>query len=167
MVSIERECERTYSFDADATIKSVIEEALNYVGCPYECAVNVLLTDDTNIREMNREHRGIDKATDVLSFPMLDYETPADFSFVEEEPDIYADPENGDLVLGDIVISLDRAEAQAKEYNHSVRRELAFLVAHSMLHLCGYDHIDDAERLVMEQKQEEILGRLGITRDSE
>ena len=98
---------------------------------------------------------------------MLDYETPADFSFVEEEPDIYADPETGDLVLGDIVISLERAEEQAKEYNHSVRRELAFLVAHSMLHLCGYDHIDDAERLVMEQKQEEILGRLGITRDSE
>ena len=167
MVSIERECERTYSFDADATITAVVEEALQYVGCPYECAVNVLLTDDANIREMNREHRNIDKATDVLSFPMLEYVTPADFSMVEEEPDIYADPETGDLVLGDIVISLERAEAQAAEYNHSVRRELAFLVAHSMLHLCGYDHMDDAERLVMEQKQEEILGRLGITRDSE
>lgn len=167
MVSIERECERKYSFDADAVIKDVVAEALKYVDCPYECSVNVLLTDDASIREMNREHRGIDKATDVLSFPMLSYETPADFSFVEEEPDIYADPETGDLVLGDIVISLERAEAQAEEYNHSVRRELAFLVAHSMLHLCGYDHMDDAERLVMEQKQEEILARLGITRDSE
>ncbi len=166
-VNIERECEREYSFDADRTIRDVIEESLRYVGCEYECLVNVLLTDDESIREMNKEYRNIDRATDVLSFPMVDYETPADFSMVDQYPEDYADPDTGELNLGDIVISLERMEAQAKEYNHSVRRELAFLVAHSMLHLCGYDHIDDGERLVMEQKQEEILARLGITRDAE
>ena len=166
-VNIERECEKCYSFDVDGTIRSVIEEALQYVGCEYECCVNVLLTDDAGIHEMNREYRGIDRPTDVLSFPMVDYDTPADFTVVDRYPEDYADPDTGELNLGDIVISLERMEAQAKEYGHSERRELAFLVAHSMLHLCGYDHIDDGERVVMEQKQEEILARLGITRDAE
>lgn len=166
-ISIEKEMERAYPFSVEETIEKVITEALDYVECPYECSVNVLLTDDESIHEMNREYRDTDRATDVLSFPMLSYETPADFDFVEEDPEAYADPESGELVLGDIVISLDRMEAQAKEYGHSVRRELAFLVAHSMLHLCGYDHIVDEERLIMEQKQEEILARLGITREAE
>lgn len=165
-VNIERECERTYAFDADETIKTVVDAALDYVGCPYECSVNVLLTDDESIREMNRDFRNTDRATDVLSFPMIDYETPADFSMVEDAPEEYSDPDSGELLLGDIVISLERMEAQAEEYGHSIRREMAFLVAHSMLHLCGFDHMDDDERAVMEEKQEEILRRLGITRDT-
>lgn len=164
-VNIEREVEREYDFPAEDTIRAVVAEALAYVDCPYECSVNVLLTDDANIREMNRDFRNIDRATDVLSFPMIDYEVPADFSPVEESPEEYADPDTGELLLGDIVISLERMEAQAAEYGHSVRREMAFLVAHSMLHLCGYDHMTEEERTVMEEKQEEILGRLGITRD--
>lgn len=166
-VSIERETETGTDFPADELIASVISEALDYVGCPYECSVNVLLTDDKGIREMNCDFRGIDKATDVLSFPMLSFESPADFSQVEENPSEYADPETGELVLGDIVISCERARAQAAEFGHSLKREVAFLTAHSMLHLCGYDHIDDAERSVMEQKQEEILIKLGITRETE
>ena len=166
-VSIERETETGADFPKDELFVSVINEALDYVGCPYECSVNVLLTDDTGIRDMNRDFRGIDKATDVLSFPMLSFESPADFSGVEENPSEYADPETGELVLGDIVISSERARAQAAEFGHSLKREVAFLTAHSMLHLCGYDHMDDAERSVMEQKQEEILIKLGITRETE
>lgn len=166
-VSIEFEYERQYSFDVKETIEKVILQALDYVSCPYECSINVLLTNDDSIHEMNREYRDTDRATDVLSFPMLEYDTPADFSFVEDDPESYADPDSGELVLGDIVISLERMEAQAKEYNHSLRRELAFLVAHSMLHLCGYDHMEEGEREIMEQKQEEILRQLGITRDAE
>lgn len=166
-VSIEFEYERQYSFDVKETIEKVILQALDYVSCPYECSINVLLTNDDSIHEMNREYRDTDRATDVLSFPMLEYDTPADFSFVEDDPESYADPDSGELVLGDIVISLERMEAQAKEYNHSLRRELAFLVAHSMLHLCGYDHMEEGEREIMEQKQEEILRQLGITRDVE
>ncbi|MBO4669134.1 MAG: rRNA maturation RNase YbeY [Lachnospiraceae bacterium] len=166
-VSIERETEAGADFPNDELIVSVINEALDYVGCPYECSINVLLTDDTGIRDMNRDFRGIDRATDVLSFPMLSFETPADFSGVEEDPSDYADPETGELVLGDIVISCERARAQAAEFGHSLKREVAFLTAHSMLHLCGYDHIDEAERSVMEQKQEEILTKLGITRETE
>ena len=166
-VSIERETEAGADFPNDELIVSVINEALDYVGCPYECSINVLLTDDTGIRDMNRDFRGIDRATDVLSFPMLSFETPADFSGVEEDPSDYADPETGELVLGDIVISCERARAQAAEFGHSLKREVAFLTAHCMLHLCGYDHIDEAERSVMEQKQEEILTKLGITRETE
>lgn len=165
-VNIEREIEREYDFPTEETIRAVIAEALDYVQCPYECNVNVLLTDDEAIHELNREYRNTDRPTDVLSFPMIDYETPADFSMVEEAPEEYADPDSGELLLGDIVISLDRMEAQAEEYGHSIRRELAFLIAHSMLHLCGFDHMNDDERIVMEQKQEEILRRLGITRDA-
>ena len=166
-ISIERETETGADFPNDELIVSVINEALDYVGCPYECSINVLLTDDTGIRDMNRDFRGIDRATDVLSFPMLSFETPADFSGVEEDPSDYADPETGELVLGDIVVSCERARAQAAEFGHSLKREVAFLTAHSMLHLCGYDHIDEAERSVMEQKQEEILTKLGITRETE
>jgi len=165
-VNIEREVEREYDFPVDETIRAVVSEALDFVGCPYECSVNVLLTDDEAIHEMNREYRNTDRPTDVLSFPMIDYETPADFSMVEEAPEEYADPDSGEVLLGDIVISIERMEAQAKEYGHSVRRELAFLTAHSMLHLCGFDHMNDDERIVMEEKQEEILRRLGITRDA-
>jgi probable rRNA maturation factor len=114
---------------------------------------------------MNREHRGIDRPTDVLSFPNVDYESPADFSNIEDREEDYFDPESGELCLGDIVISIDKVFEQAKEYGHSPMREYAFLIAHSMLHLLGYDHMEPSEAAVMEAKQEEILTRLGITRN--
>ena len=113
---------------------------------------------------MNRMFRQIDKSTDVLSFPMLEYETPGDFSAFEQQQEAF-NPESGELMLGDIVISVARARAQAEEYGHSLKREFAFLVAHSMLHLLGYDHMTPEEAAVMEAKQEEVLQRLGITRD--
>ena len=119
-----------------------------------------------HLPEMNEEFRGIAAPTDVLSFPFVDYEKPGEFEWLEEE-DVdgeYFDPDSGELVLGDIVISVDKVLEQAEKYGHSPKRELAFLVAHSMLHLMGYDHIKEEERLVMEKKQEEILQGLGITR---
>ena len=148
--------------------REIIEDtglaALDYEGCPYEAEVNVILTDNDAIQEINREHRQIDAPTDVLSFPMVDYESPSDFDHVEEAVEDYFNPETGELMLGDIVISVDKVEEQAEKYGHSRTRELAFLTAHSMLHLFGYDHMEDGERLVMEEKQKEILETRGYTR---
>ena len=148
-------------------IRDVIEGSLDYVSCPYECEVDVLLTDNARIREINRENRDLDVPTDVLSFPMLEYAAPGDFSFLEEESVGAFHPETGELLLGDIVISLERAREQAEEYGHSFLREVAFLTAHSMLHLFGYDHMEDAERALMERMQSEILSMKGYTRDYE
>ena len=149
-------------------VSDVIDAALDYISCPYECEISVLFTDDPTIQEINRDNRKIDAPTDVLSFPMLEYETPGDFSFLEEESSIGSfHPETGELLLGDIVISLDRAESQAREYGHSLIRETAFLTAHSMLHLFGFDHMEDSERMEMERMQEEILTGRGYTRDCE
>lgn len=143
--------------------REVVDAALDYVGCPYEAQVNLLLTTDEQIHEMNRQFRGIDRPTDVLSFPMVEYEAPGEFGFLEDEEDCF-DPESGELVLGDIVISKERVLEQAAAYGHSPKREFAFLIAHSVLHLTGYDHIGEEERLVMEQKQREILEQLRILR---
>lgn len=109
----------------------------------------------------------MDVPTDVLSFPMVEYEVPADFSQLEspEAQIMYFNLDTRELLLGDIVISLERAREQSEEYGHSMERELAFLTAHSMLHLMGYDHMEEDERELMEQKQENILQNLGITRD--
>lgn len=107
-------------FDVKETAKLMIETVLAYENCPYEAQVELLLTTDEEIHAMNREHRGIDRATDVLSFPMLDLKTPGDLSGVENMPDAF-DPESGELMLGDIVISKDKVIAQAEEYGHSVK----------------------------------------------
>lgn len=141
----------------------VAEGVLDYENCPYESQVELLLTNNAEIQRINNEFRGIDRPTDVLSFPMIEYDSPADFSSVEED-DSNFDLETGELILGNIVISKEKVIAQAGEYGHSVKREFAFLIAHSMLHLLGYDHMEDEERLVMEEKQRNILDNLGITR---
>ena len=113
---------------------------------------------------MNLEFRQIDRPTDVLSFPMAEYDAPADFSCIDEESDDLFDPESGELMLGDIVISKDRVLSQAEQYGHSPKREYAFLIAHSMLHLFGYDHMEEGERAVMEEKQREIMKIVNIPR---
>lgn len=163
-INIEYEAERQLNIEWREIIEAVVTEALDYEQCPYEAEVSVILTDNESIREINREYRQIDAPTDVLSFPMVDYERPSDFDHVEDDAEDYFNPETGELMLGDIVVSVDKVSEQAEKYGHSEARELAFLVAHSMLHLCGYDHMEDEERLVMEQKQEEILGRRGYVR---
>ena len=149
--------------DCEALANEVAEAALDYVNCPYEAEVNLLLTVNEQIHQMNMEFRGIDRPTDVLSFPMVDYEEPGEFDFLEERDD-YFHPESGELMLGDIVISKEKVLSQAEEYGHSPKREFAFLIAHSMLHLTGYDHMEDEERVVMERMQKEILEKLEILR---
>ena len=143
--------------------EKVINAALDYVDCPYETEVNLLLTMNDEIQEMNKNFRSIDRPTDVLSFPMIDYEEAGNFDFLEDVMDAFH-PESGELMLGDIVISKEKVISQAEEYGHSIEREYAFLIAHSMLHLFGYDHMEEDERKEMEQKQEDILEGLQILR---
>ncbi len=162
-VNIENEYEREIELPYEEIIKNVVEEALDFEGCPFECEVNVLLTNDDEIEKMNEEFRDIGRSTDVLSFPMIEYSSPADFEGFEDEIELF-DPDTDELLLGDIVISMDHVYAQAEEYGHAPKRELAFLTAHSMLHLMGYDHMEDGEREVMENKQEEILKNCGYER---
>lgn len=163
-VCVENETEKEFPFDVEEIAGNVAEEALDYEKCPYEAAVNILLTDNEGIRALNSRFRGIDRPTDVLSFPNVDYGKPADFEGIDGETADCFDPESGELCLGDVAISVDKVYEQAEAYGHSVRREYAFLLAHSMLHLLGYDHMEAGEAAVMEQKQEEILDRLGIMR---
>ncbi len=143
--------------------QKVIDASLDYIVCPYEAEVNLLLTMNDAIQEMNRDFRQIDRATDVLSFPMVDYEEAGAFDFLEES-DEYFHPETGELILGDIVISKEKVVAQAEDFGHSVEREYAFLIAHSMLHLFGFDHMEEDERITMERMQAEILEQLQILR---
>lgn len=159
----EEEGDLKLELECEALAQKVVNAALDYVDCPYEAEVNLLLTTDEEIHKMNAEFRQIDRATDVLSFPMVDYEKAGDFDFPEED-DSFFNPETGELMLGDIVISKEKVIAQAKEYGHTIMREYAFLIAHSMLHLFGYDHMDDEERQEMETKQKEILEKLQILR---
>ena len=162
-LNYEEEGEVKLPVDCEGLAKEVIEAALDYAECPYEAEVNLLLTTDEEIHQMNKEHRGIDRPTDVLSFPMVEYEEAGQFDFLEDQYDCFH-PETGELMLGDIVISKEKVLAQAEEYGHSPMREYAFLIAHSVLHLTGYDHMEDEERQVMEQKQREIMERLDILR---
>ena len=150
-----------------STAEAVINKALEIHDCEDDCQVDLYLTDDENIREINRDNRNIDKVTDVLSFPNLPFtpDTVADFSLLDEMSEAeFTDPESGKIMLGEIVICKSKVISQAADYGHSVKREFAFLTAHSILHLLGYDHMEDDDRAVMEEKQREILDSLGITR---
>ncbi len=160
----EYEAEKEFTFDYETFMKQVMEAALDYVGCPYEAEINIVITDNKRIHEVNREYRDIDQSTDVLSFPMVEYETPGEFLDLEESCSDCFHPETGELLLGDIMISVDKVYEQAETYGHSVERELGFLTAHSILHLCGYDHMEEKERIVMEEKQKEILDKIGLKR---
>lgn len=159
----EEEGEFKLDLPCEELATKVIEAALDYEDCPYEAEVNLLLTMNDEIQEMNQNFRQIDRATDVLSFPMIDYEEAGNFDFLEDVMDAFH-PESGELMLGDIVISKEKVISQAEEYGHSIEREYAFLIAHSMLHLFGYDHMEEEERIVMESKQKEILEQLQILR---
>ena len=148
---------RTEGFpeELEAVMEKIALDSLKYEGFQEECEISISIVDNEEIHQINKQFRGIDRPTDVLSFPQLTF----------EEGEIMDRNEKGEVVLGDIIISLERAREQAEEYGHSVRREFAFLGAHSMLHLLGYDHMTPEEAAVMEAKQEEVLQRLGITRD--
>ena len=163
-ITIENEASKELPFDYKALIERVVMGCMDYEKCPYEAEVNVLLTNNEEIHKINKEYRGIDRPTDVLSFPMIEYEEPGDFSVIDEESAEAFNPESGELMLGDIVISKEKVLSQAEEYRHLPKREYAFLIAHSMLHLFGYDHMVDEERVVMEAKQKEIMEKVGIFR---
>lgn len=143
-----------------AMLQAVCDKVMAMEECDFSAEISITFVDNEEIRKINKEHRGIDKATDVLSFPMLEF----DENGIAEGAELDSD---GDFVmLGDIVISLERAREQSEEFGHSFMREVAFLTAHSMLHLLGYDHVDDIEgERIMCAKQEEALTALGITRD--
>lgn len=162
---VENEIGAKLPFDVEKTVGLVAEAILNAERCPYEVEINILLTDNNGIHEFNKEYRGIDRETDVLSFPNVDYKEPANYENIERDKVSYFNPDTEELMLGDIIISIDRVYEQAEQYGHSVLREFSFLVAHSMLHLLGYDHMMPEEASVMEEKQEAILTILGITRD--
>lgn len=138
-------------------VQKIAEEALAYEGFGKKAEISVLFVDNEQIREINNDFRQIDSATDVLSFPMLDFDGT---KVIDGVGDSYL----GTVVLGDIVVSLERAASQAEEYGHSFEREVGFLVCHSMLHLLGYDHEKDEERAVMREKEEAILERMGLSR---
>jgi len=163
-IHLEYEASKQLDLDYNSLINKVIYECLNYEDCPYETEISILLTDDDGIKEINNQFRGIDKPTDVLSFPTIEFKSAGDFAGLDEAEGVFFNPETDELMLGDIVISVDRAIIQAEEYNHSITREIAFLTAHSMFHLMGYDHISDIDRMIMETKQEEVLARLEILR---
>ena len=142
-----------------AFIRKVIRTALAAEGVTFPCEIDVLLTHDAGIHQINRDMRQVDRATDVLSFPEFDL-TPGQ---LPGEGD--ADPGTGLVPLGDMVISMEHVAAQAKEYGHSNRRELAYLVVHSVLHLLGYDHLDEGPmKAQMRGREEAIMTELGLTR---
>lgn len=144
-------------YRVNSVIKECVFETLRTENVPVDCEINVLITDDANIRTINASTRNIDKATDVLSFPMFSFEPgepPEDWSE-------YIDPETGLCPLGDMAISVERAQAQADEFGHTLRREVGYLTIHSMLHLLGYDHLDEgAQKRRMRDREELIASSL-------
>lgn len=141
-------------------LEKVISAALEAEGVEADCEINVLLTDDEGIHQVNLDMRGVDRPTDVLSFPMFDLQ-PGEKPGEED-----ADPDTGLVPLGDMCLSLERAQAQAEEFGHSVERELSYLTVHSVLHLLGYDHLDEGPmKAQMREREEAILAALGITRE--
>lgn len=142
-----------------ALIRKAIRTALAAEGVDFPCEVDVSVTSDEGIHQINLEQRGVDRPTDVLSFPAFDL-TPGELPGGED-----ADPATGLAPLGDMVLSLERVQAQAREYGHSSRRELAYLVVHSVLHLLGYDHLDEGpEKARMREREDAIMAELGIER---
>lgn len=150
-IEIRREPEHlTVSMEDMDAVRRVVETVGRLYGAE-EAEVSVTLTDDAHIHVLNREYRGVDRPTDVLSFALME----------SEEPEIIG---GASEVLGDLVISLERVQAQAEEYGHSALRELSFLTVHGMLHLLGYDHMEEDERLEMETEQRHVMEELGIER---
>lgn len=164
-LNIENELEVDLGMDYEKIIRDVAEAALEFEDCPYEVELNVVLTTDEEIAMINRDYRDIFKPTDVLSFPMVEFTPPGDFSMLDScEPEDYFEPDTGELMLGDIIISGNKVIEQAEAYGHSRERELGFLVVHSMLHLFGYDHMEPEETEVMKVKQNSILNMLNLKR---
>ena len=153
-VYVSREVKNLGHNNSAALIKKAVERALEAEGVTEPCLVSVMLTDDEGIRRVNREFRGIDRATDVLSFPLNELR-PGDF----DPDDCETDPETGSLMLGDMMISVPRCESQGEEFGHGYDREIQYLTVHSVLHLLGYDHVDEGPmKRQMRQREKLIMG---------
>ena len=155
-INIEEEVSVDFPFDHRELAGKVISFALDYVKFPFEAEIDLTIVDNEGIRIINREQRNMDSPTDVLSFPMIEYEQAGDFSKVDESFQNF-NPDTGEALLGDIVISADKVFSQSESYGHSPKREFAFLLVHSVLHLLGYDHMTRDEAALMENKQKDIL----------
>lgn len=149
--------------ELEYSIKEVIEHALREEKVNLPCEVSIIFVDNDCIRDINSKNRNIDKITDVLSFPMLEYPPGKVFKDVymdyEFQPE---DMDGGKLILGDIAISLEKAEEQSREFGHSFLREVCYLTVHSLLHLLGYDHMKDEDKKIMRSREEEILQKFKL-----
>ena len=143
-------------------IKKVLKKAEKECCHKIKCGVFVGICGNEYIKKVNAEQRNIDKATDVLSFPMIDWEKPCDWDTINIENE--KSPESGKVELGDILISIDKAKEQAEEYGHSIQREIAYLALHGFLHLLGYDHMEESDKKIMRDEEEKIMDLLGIGR---
>lgn len=162
-ITVEAETEVKFPFDYKELATRVITFTADHEQFPFEAEVNLLLVDNEAIHKINREYRNIDRPTDVLSFPLLSYDEAGNFDGIEASDDNF-NPDTGEVMLGDIIISVDKVTEQADTYGHSEMREFAFLIVHSMLHLFGYDHMEPDEAAFMENKQKKILNELNILR---
>jgi len=146
-------------------IEDIIEYTLKEEGVNIPFEISIIFIDNKEIRKINKEQRDIDKATDVLSFPMLDYEDGKIFKEMYLDYEFnFCDLNEGNLVLGDMALSLEKATEQADEYGHSFIREVMYLVVHSILHLLGYDHMEEKDKVLMRKREEEILNKFNINR---
>lgn len=162
-LALEEEVKVPFAFDYRQLAEEVLLSALASEDFPYEAEVNLLLVSLEDIWQINKEQRQIDAPTDVLSFPLIDYSAPGDFANLEEDEDNF-NPDTGEALLGDIVLCIDKVKEQAAQFGHSEKREYAFLILHSLLHLLGYDHMTQADSQIMEAKQNKILCQMGILR---
>lgn len=160
----ENETSEILSEEINALIRKAIETSADVLECPYEFEVSVTITDNKGIQEINLEHRGKNQPTDVLSFPMLEFEEHGDFGFITDDEDDLFNLDTGELMIGDIILSFERAKEQAIEYGHSLEREIGFLVIHSMLHLFGFDHMTPEDEPIMLEKQKLILNEMLLSR---
>lgn len=163
-VYFEDEAGISFGFDPEEKVEEMIAFVRDYVECPYDIEVSVTLVDTDTIRQVNSQFRQIEKVTDVLSFPMMEYDSPRDFGGQAFQNSLSLSPDTQEMILGDILLCSEVVKTQAEEYGHSELREFCFLVVHSMLHLFGYDHIQEEDRREMEEEQRKIMERLGINR---
>ena len=162
-LTLEEEVKAPFDFDYKLLAGEVVQAALEAENFPYEAEINLLLVSTEDIRQINREQRQIDAPTDVLSFPLISYPAPGDFSALEADEGNF-NPDTGEALLGDIVLCADKVTEQAEQFGHSAKREYAFLILHSILHLLGYDHMTQDDSEIMEAKQNKILCQMGILR---
>ena len=153
-----------FDFSESELLDTLVKGVMDELAVSYEVAVSVSVVGEDEIRRINGEFREMDSVTDVLSFPMNEFDEAGVFEGESFEASMSLDPDTDELMLGDIVLCADKVKAQAAEYGHSEKREYAFLIVHSLLHLCGFDHITDADRRLMEAKQSLVLDSLKIYR---